>query len=180
MAQGKKHATEEARREAIRESNRRYREAHRYRSNPTVLEKKREYYQSNREVILAKARKYYADNRDRIQAWRNSPEVRAARLQYMAEYRAGHAGEPLPLYWPYGHTDWPLDVVNTVVPRAYPEDIRADICQELCLLIIEGETESTLVTHLPYARSKAYGNTFRYRLEDAMALGWDQPYDVYI
>ena len=82
--------------------------------------------------------------------------------------------EPMAEFWPYGATGWPMAEVSAVVPREIPDARRADICQELCLMILAGELEvkDAAVSWRRVAR-KAYGEWARsidWRDEDGFAL----------
>ena len=186
MAQGVKWSTPEERHAAKLASARAYRERNATRirdeyaeRRPAVLARHRAYYLDNAELIRAKARKYREENREKIEAWRNDPLVHERRLQYSREYRATTAGPPMTYYWPYGGNEWPVDVVNSIVSREYPEEIRADICQELCLLLVEGEAEDTLASHIQRLRGELYGR-YSTNIDRLMAAGWDIPTEVWI
>lgn len=141
------------------------------------------YYDANREAILAKKREYYVANRaaklDYQAKRREDPAYRAAMQLYrtkwaaenpdkMAEarrkwYEANYVpftAEPLAEYWPYGHTSGLLDRVNAVVPRGIPEYLRADICQELCTMVLEGQIDeagvSEAIPHVRYTLTGKY------------------------
>lgn len=186
MAQGKKWTTEAERLEARRASHRAYRERNAVRlretyeaRKPDVMARNHKYYMDNAERIKAQARKYRTENADKIAAWNSNPEVRERKAQYSRDYRNTHAGPPLPYYWPYGETEWPVDVVNSIVSREFPEDIRADICQELCLLLVEGEDAAVLPSHIQRIRGELYGR-YSTNIDRLLAAGWDVPLEVWV
>lgn len=153
------------------------------------------YYAEHADEIKAKRRAYYAANRERELAKaavrRQSPEVQLAQRLYHENWRAAHAeelreakakwyainregilaqarGVPIPEFWPYGATGWPFDEVNAVVPTGLPPEVRADVCQELCLAVIAGEaTTNDLTALVPGAKRRAYG-------EWALSMDWER------
>ena len=137
--------------------------------HPGVAEARaRAYYEQNREVVLEAQRAYRAD-----------PSVRANIAQYMAEYKGVHKLPPIPDYWPYNMQGWPIDTVNAIVPREITDPIRADICQELCLLLVEGVGEADIKGYTKDAQRRN-GYTYGYRVEDLMSTGWDIPVEVWV
>lgn len=90
---------------------------------------------SERRVYLAN----YARERNRT-----DPAFHEKNLQRLRDYRARQPHEvvqKLAEVWPYGATGWPFEEVNAAVPHTLPETVRADVCQELCLMVIAGEVD---------------------------------------
>lgn len=112
-----------------------------------VADRARIYWQAywqthSREESLAKAlerRREY--NRNRVKKSKQSVE-----------------SVSIPQYWPYGVMDWPINIVSPLISMEMPEYIRADIGQELCLMILMDEVkEENLFDAYTNARKKAYG-----------------------
>jgi hypothetical protein len=107
-------------------------------------------------------------------AWRerNRGKVAAYMREWNSKRRLLEA--PVPEVWPYAATAWPVGIVNSLVSKEMPEQVRADICQELCLMLIAGEVdEESLARALPSVRRKAYGNyalSLDWRREDGYSL----------
>ena len=141
-------------------------------------------YQRERHVVLRaehneRSRQWWRDNAERIATLRNTPENTEARRQYWAQWVTGSDRRvpPVSEYWPYDTSSPVIDKVNTLVPRWYAEDIRADICQELCMILLEGEVDTG------YGLKLAQRNTRREYAVSAETLqesGWDIPLEVWI
>lgn len=89
-------------------------EKERVRLHPKTPEQRRQYRESHREQINA----------------------------YRVQWRQTHSSGPtihIAEIWPFGATGWPFEEVNAVVSKALPEVVRADVCQELCLMVISNE-----------------------------------------
>jgi hypothetical protein len=70
--------------------------------------------------------------------------------------------------WPYlqgdySDTDAMLRVVNDAIPRTVPEHMRADICQDALVAILECEIEQTAVTLKPFIAKWFQQNSIGYR-----------------
>lgn len=108
-------------------------------------------------------REYYQRHRPRLDEaqsrWRaaNPEKAAAIRREAARRWRARHPRvipSPLPLLYPYGvrvevgGAELVL-LINGLVPRGLPESIRADVCQELALLVLSGEVAvGRLVEHV--------------------------------
>jgi hypothetical protein len=69
-------------------------------------------------------------------------------------------------YWPYAtknHNCEILDIINNAVPRSLPEHIRADVCQEAAVAIMEGRMEPDQVELRPLLRQWFKDNLIGYQ-----------------
>jgi len=90
------------------------------------------YYYANREVAAEQRKARYEDNRE---------QENRARVLRGFNYVPVVPLAPIPESWPYGAGGEPFDRITGLVPNYIPEDLRADIGQELCLLWVEGELD---------------------------------------
>ena len=129
----------------------------------TAKERYERWKQAHPGVAEARAKTWYDEHKDR----------HLASQQAIRGQRAA-ASEPLPEVWPYGHSSPHIAAVNGVVPRNLYEAVRADVCQELCLMLIAGEvTEDSLQQAVPGATRRAYGQyaiSMDWRAADGYAM----------
>lgn len=159
---------------------------------PFTKEQAAEYRAKNRERAAARAREWYAKNKERAAATqrerRSRPEVQERIREYFkawaADNRERDTGIPIPEYWPYlagdTHGGWPVDDVNAIVPKNMPAEVRADVCQELCLVAVEG---GDIAQHLRYAMRRAWGDyalSIDWRREDGLAIADQLAYEQYV
>lgn len=148
----------EAQRALAREAQQRYAQRHPNKQNERALA----YYYAHKAEILAK------------QASQRQGEGREAYLAYLRQYRSGSSThvERIPELWPYDCDDRLCLRINEIVPRGIPEDVRADVCQELALAVLAGDVELENVSQsLPQATRVAFGQAFMWRLDWTMADG---------
>jgi len=142
--------------------------------------------EKQRERQRAYRARHAAELREKDRLRRGSPERKAADQRYhqkggsellarKREQRAERIGPPVPMYWPYSQSGWPVDVVNEAVPKHIPEDIRADVCQEMCLLLHERDDVGQDEWDRAYkaALRRTYGNwalRLDWRREDGLIL----------
>lgn len=123
------------------------------------------------EALRASKRRYYARNR-KSEIARVSAYQQAARAALV----------PIAPYWPYGRRSMLIDAVDAMVPRGLPADVRADACQELCLLALTHDTE-TVRGAVRGAVRKAYGQ-YALRLDTPVGVGYTLAdmlsYDQYV
>lgn len=53
--------------------------------------------------------------------------------------RADHDARAKDTVWPYGIQDATVDLVNMSVSKRMPEQMRGDVCQELCVEVLSGD-----------------------------------------
>lgn len=85
--------------------------------------------------------------------------------------------------WPYGATGWPIDHVNNIVPRELPDTLRADICQELCLMLLSNQDTDLSPQVVKSVTRRAYGDYARsldWRDSDGFALADQLGYEHWI
>ena len=148
----------DAQKELARAAQHRFKERHPRRQNEKALA----YYYAHKAEILAK------------QSAQRQGEGREAYLAYLRQYRSGNSTrvEPIPELWPYGCDDRLCLRINEIVPRGIPEDVRADVCQELVLAVLAGDVElENASKSLPQATRVAFGQAFMWRLDWTMADG---------
>ena len=80
-----------------------------------------------------------------------------------------------PVYWPYrkptGHGGDMVQAVNSAIPKNIPEDVRADVAQELILGVLQGDITMEQVA----SEAAKYLRRFRREYEwDPQAFSWDQ------
>lgn len=123
--------------------------------------KKRAYYEANREAKLAYQAKRRQDPAYQAAmavyranwAAANPDKVQASRRKWYENNYQPPTDVPVPDYWPYNQSSPLIDRVNAVVSKYIPDDLRADICQELCLLVIKGELEEAeIASAIPHVR----------------------------
>jgi hypothetical protein len=103
----------------------------------------KKYYQANKEKVIARIRQWYRAN--------YVPKKRSAKYKVNSNEVGIKAPiVKIPEFYPYSinpdNEGFDLiERINALVPKNILEDLRADICQELALLVYSGEVEEAFI-----------------------------------